>query len=171
MNALDLAGFGGEPEGLRRNAEQARRLVQVEPWFDAVRCRAEDRDLVMRPVCGDPLPGPAIAMAGHQAVAVENAGDQIIAGDEHQLPDGRDDVGGGAVALAATPLRQAQFGMHAADPVDQQDDLGGFIVDIGDHFLDDGAHDALLEPGIRRRRRPDCPKVRGQRRNVGRRHR
>lgn len=74
MNALDLACFGGESEGLRCNAEEARRLVQVEPWLVPIRCRPEDRDLVMRPVCGDPLPCPAIAMPGHQAVAVENAG-------------------------------------------------------------------------------------------------
>lgn len=37
MNALDLAGLGGKPQGLRRNAEEAGRLVQVKPWFVAVR--------------------------------------------------------------------------------------------------------------------------------------
>lgn len=72
----------------------------------------------MRSVCGDPLPCPAIAMPGHQAVADENAGDQIIAGDQHQLPDGCDDIGGGAVALSAPALRQAQLGMGAANPMD-----------------------------------------------------
>src|SRR6266540_2185104 len=110
MNAFDLACFDGESEGLRCNAEEARRLVQVEPWLGPIRCRPEDRDLVMRSVCGDPLPCPAIAMPGHQAVAVENAGDQIIAGDQHQLPDGCDDITRGAVALSTPALRQAQFG-------------------------------------------------------------
>jgi hypothetical protein len=43
-----------------------------------------------------------------------------------------DDIGGSAVALSAAPLRQAKFGMGATNPMDQQDDLGGFIVDIGD---------------------------------------
>ncbi len=103
---------------VRCNAEEARRLVQVEPRLVAIRRRPEDRDLVMRSVCGDPLPSPAIAMLGHQAVAIENAGDQIIAGDQHQLPDGRDDIARGAVALSAPALRQAQLGIGAANPMD-----------------------------------------------------
>ncbi|MER9651751.1 hypothetical protein [Mesorhizobium sp. M0199] len=91
-------------------------------------------------------------MPGHQAVAVENAGDQIVAGDQHQVPDSGYDIRGGAVALPASPLRQAQLCMGAADPVNQQDDLGSFIVDIGDYLLNDSAHDALPEADIRCRR-------------------
>ena len=105
-------------------------------------------------------------MAGHQNVSIEDAGNQIIIGDEHQLPDGRDDIAGGAVALPSATLRQTQFCMDPSDPMDQQDDLGGCIIDIGDHLVDDGAHDALLEPRIRRRRRPDSPKVSSERRDV-----
>lgn len=119
----------------------------------------------MRSVCGDTLPCPAIAMPGHQAVAVENTGDQ------HQLRDGCDDITRGAVALSTPALRQAQFGMGAANPVDQQRDLGGFIVDIGDHLLNDSAHDAFLEPGVRCWRRPDSLKVCRQRRDARCQHR
>ena len=132
MNAFDLACLGGEPEGLPCNAEKACGLVQVEPRLVALRRRPEDRNLVMRPVRRDPFARPAIAMPGHQAVAVENAGNQIVADDQYQFPHGGDDVGGGAVALSAAPLRQAQFGVNPADPVDQQDDLGGFVINIGD---------------------------------------
>jgi hypothetical protein len=32
-------------------------------------------------------------MAGHQAVPVENAGNQVIIGDKGQLPHSSDDVG------------------------------------------------------------------------------
>ena len=106
----------------------------------------------MRSVRRNSFPGPAIAVSGHQAVAVENAGDQVVIGNQHQVPDGRDDIGGGAVALSATALRQATFGVGATNPMDQQDDLGGFIVDIGDYLLDHSAHNALLEPSICRRR-------------------
>src|SRR5258707_960569 len=56
---------------------------------------------MMRPERGDPLPCPAIAVAGHQAVTVEDAGNQIIIGDENQLADGGEHVGGDAVALAS----------------------------------------------------------------------
>lgn len=98
----------------------------------------EDRDLMMRPVRGDPLACPSIAVAGHQSIAVEDTGNQIIIGDEHQLADGRDDIAGHAVALSTAPLRQAQFSMDAANPMDQENDLGGFVIDIGDHLPDDG---------------------------------
>src|ERR1700724_4442174 len=104
MTSFDLARFGGEPERLRCNAEQTRRLVQIKPWLVPIRRRPKDRDLMMRPERGDPLPGPAIAVAGHQAVPVEDAGNQIIIGDENQLADGGEHVGGDAVALSAAAL-------------------------------------------------------------------
>src|ERR1700720_2594279 len=101
MAPFDLARFGGEPKRLRCNAEQTRRLVQIEPWLVPIRHRPKDRDLMMRPERGDALPCPAIAVAGHQAVPVEDAGNQIIIGDENQLADGGEHVGGDAVALSA----------------------------------------------------------------------
>jgi hypothetical protein len=109
MTPFDFARFGGEPERLRCNAEQTRRLVQIRPWLVSIRRRPKDRDRMMRPERADPLPCPAIAVAGHQAVPVEDAGDQIIIGDENQLADGGED----AVALSAATPRQAQFGMNA----------------------------------------------------------
>src|SRR3954464_69828 len=105
MNAFDLARFGGDPERLRRDAEQTCGLVQIEPWLYPIHRWPEDRDLLIRPERGHPLAGPAIAVAGHQAVSIEDAGNQIIIGDEHQLPYGCDDVAGGAVALSSATLR------------------------------------------------------------------
>src|SRR3979490_1850797 len=63
---------------------------------------------MMRPERGDPLPCPAIAVAGHQAVPVEDAGNQIIIGDENQLAAGGEHVGGDAVALSAAAPRRAR---------------------------------------------------------------
>jgi hypothetical protein len=37
MNALDLAGVGGKPEGLGRDAQDARRIAQIKPWLLPVR--------------------------------------------------------------------------------------------------------------------------------------
>lgn len=70
MSALDAAGFGGGSECLRRDAEQARGVGQVEPGGGAVGSLAEHRDLVMRPECGDALPGPSGAMTGQQTVSI-----------------------------------------------------------------------------------------------------
>lgn len=91
--SLDLTRFCGEPERLRRDPEEARGLAQIEPRLVPVGSWPKHRDLVVRPEGGDPFPGPAVAMPGRQAVAVEDACNQIIIGDEHQLPDSSDDVG------------------------------------------------------------------------------
>lgn len=114
----------------------------------------------MRAEGRDPLTCPAVAMACQQAVLVEDAGNQIVRGNEHQLAHRGDGLGSGAVALTPAPLRQAKLCMRTADPVDQQNDLGGCVVEIGNHLLDDGADDPLLEPDVRCRCRPDRPKVR-----------
>src|ERR1700692_2061537 len=123
MPPFDLAGFGGEPKRLRCNAEQTRSLVQIKPWLVPVWRRPKNRDLMMGPEGGDPLPCPAMAVAGHQAVPVEDAGDQVIIGDENQLADGGEHVGGDAVALSAAAPRQAQVGMDGAGPMGVEDDL------------------------------------------------
>jgi len=92
------------------------------------------------------FPGPPIAVAGNQPVAVQQPRDQIVAGDADQQSDGIDDVGCGAVALAAAPLRQAPFSMDAARRMNGQHDLAGVLIDIGDHLADHGSNDAFLEP-------------------------
>src|SRR5258706_13479179 len=117
MTAFDLARFGGEPKRLRCNAEQTSRLVQIKPWLVPIWRPPKDRDLMMRPERADPLPCPAIAVAGHQAAPVEDAGNQIIIGDENQLADGGQHVGGDAVELSAAAPRHGQVGFEAADPM------------------------------------------------------
>ena len=87
-------------------------------------------------------------MTGDETVAIEDAGDDIILGDQHELTHGGDDVGGGAVALATPAPWQAHLAVHAADPVDDQDDLSGVLIDVGYHFVDQGAHDTLLQPRV-----------------------
>ena len=52
--------------------------------------------------------------------------------------------------------------MHATDPVDDQHDLACLLIDVGDHLLDEGAHDALLQACICRWSRPDGLEVRGE---------
>ena len=107
MRCVDLADFGCQPERFRRDAEKLGRVAQVEPWLDSIRLRPVGGNPVMRSQRRHPLAGPTIAMAGGQPVPVEDAGDQIIVGDEDQLPDGGDDVLRGAIALTAPSARQA----------------------------------------------------------------
>jgi hypothetical protein len=50
---------------------------------------------------------------GFEAITVEEAGDQIIASNQRQVTHGRDDVSGGAIALATPALRQSDFAVNA----------------------------------------------------------
>ena len=83
---------------------------------------------MVRSQCCHPLAGPAVATACGQSVPVEDAGKEIIIGDEDQLPNGGDEIGRCAFALTAPASRQAQFGANAPDPVDDEDDLSRMTV-------------------------------------------
>jgi hypothetical protein len=162
MDCLDLSGFRGKPQRLGRNLEKLCGVAQVEPWLYPVLGGLEHRDAIVRPRRCHTLAGPSVAIAGLQAVAVEDAGDQVVIGDEHELAHGGDYIGRCAVPLTTAPLGQAHLAVHAADPVNDENDLGGCVVDIGHHLMDDGAHDALLQPRIGRRCGPDGLEVRRQ---------
>src|SRR4051812_37755474 len=81
------------------------RLGQVEPGLDGIIGRAMDRDLVMRAKRRHALARPAVAVACGQLVSVQQSGDEIVVGDQHEVPDGGNDVGRGAAALAASTSR------------------------------------------------------------------
>jgi hypothetical protein len=38
--------------------------------------------------------------------------------------------------------------MDATNPMNDEDDLRGSIIEIGNHFIDERAHDALLQPRV-----------------------
>jgi hypothetical protein len=162
MDCLDLSGFRGKPQRLGRNLEKLRGVAQVEPWLYPVLGGLEHRDAIVRPHRCHTLAGPSVAIAGLQAIAVEDAGDHVVIGDEYELAHGGDRIGGRAVPLTAAAPGQAHLAVHAADPVNDENDLGGCVVDIGDHLMDDGTHDALLQPRIGRRCGPDGLEVRRQ---------
>ena len=98
MDCFDPAGFGCQPERFGCDVEQGCRLGQVEPWLDTVGSWTVCGDLSVRPQGADPLSGPAIAIAGAKPIPVQDAGNQIVLGDEGQLLDGFDDVCRCAVA-------------------------------------------------------------------------
>jgi hypothetical protein len=67
-----------------------------------------------------------------------------------------------AVTLAFPPPRQAQLAMNAAHPMDDENDLGGLGISVGNHLADHRADDALLEPCVRRRGGPHGLEITGQ---------
>src|ERR1700751_5564109 len=54
--------------------------------------------------------------------------------------------------------------MNAAHPMDEQNDLGCYLVDIGDHLMDKCADDTLLQPRIGGGSGPDALEVGCERR-------
>ncbi|WP_244646138.1 hypothetical protein, partial [Bradyrhizobium campsiandrae] len=106
----------------------------------------------------------AYTISGLQAIAVEDAGDKVVISDKHELTHGGDHIGGCAVPLTAAALGQAHLAVHTAHPVDHENDLGGCVVDIGHHFMDDGRtmRSFSLQPRIGRRCGPDGLEVRRQ---------
>src|SRR5260221_12420179 len=155
MMSLDLAGFSGQAESIGSDLQDRCSITKVKPRLDPVLRGLEHWDVVIRAHRCDALAGPTIAVARLEAVAVEKSGNQIVAGDQHQLTHGLNDIGRGAVALSAPALRQAQLAGGATHPVDDENELGRRLVDIGHNLMDEGAYNALLEASIRRRRIPD----------------
>ena len=90
-------------------------------------------------------------MARVKTVAVENPRDDVVPGDQRQGAHSLDDIGRRAVALSPPPAWQPVLGMVPAYPVNGQHDLGRGVVEVGHGFVDDRAHNPLLEPSIRRR--------------------
>ena len=105
---------------------------------------------------------PAVAIAGKQPVSVQDAGNDIVVRNQSELLDGFDDVRRRAVALAAPSSRQAQFGMDTTDPVNDQYNLAGVGIDVGDHLVNEGPYNAFFEPCIRCRSGPDGLQIIGQ---------
>src|SRR3979409_2793901 len=101
MGCLDLSGFSGKPQRLGRNLEKLRGVAQVEPWLYPVLGGLEHRDAIVRPHRCHTLAGPSVTIAALQAVAVEDAGDQVVIGDEHELMHGSDQLAGGGVSSTA----------------------------------------------------------------------
>lgn len=105
MDSVDLASHGRQPEGLRSHLEQCRRLIESQPGADAFRSRAEARNLAIGAERTDAFSGPAIAVAGPQPIAIEQARERIISGKQDELADGFHRLEWRAVALSAPPSR------------------------------------------------------------------
>src|SRR5258705_7387135 len=99
MDCLDLSGFRGKPQRLGRNLQKLRGVAQVEPWLYPVLGWLEHWDAIVRPHRCHTLAGPPVAIAALQAIAVEDAGDQVVISDEHELAHGGDYIGGCAGSL------------------------------------------------------------------------
>src|SRR3982074_2353968 len=112
MDCLDLSDFRGQPQRLGRNLQELRGVAQVEPWLYPVLGGLEHRDAIVRPHRCHTLAGPSVAIAGLQAIAVEDAGDHVVIGDEYELAHGGDRIGGAAASLTAAAPWAGHSAVH-----------------------------------------------------------
>src|SRR6516164_3840809 len=120
MDGVDLPGFGGESERLWTDIKKRGRLCEIEPRLNSICSRTINRDLIVGSLCSNALTRPAITITGCQLVPIENARDEVAIRNEHQLPDGIDDIGRRRIARSTTLPRQSQFGVNAAHPMDEE---------------------------------------------------
>ena len=70
---------------------------------------------------GYPLTCPAVAASCEMTVAVQDAGDDVVACNACKDSDGLDQLTGSlGAALTASTARKVQLGMHASFPMDGQ---------------------------------------------------
>src|SRR5262249_7412274 len=103
VECLDLTSVRRDPECFWRHLKMPRGIAEVKPRFDSVVSRLVDGDAVIGAQRGDTLARPAIAIAGHQPVSVQDPGDEIVVGDQHQLAYSGNHIGRCAGALPAPP--------------------------------------------------------------------
>ena len=92
MNGGDLTAFGRQPERLGADAEMRGRLGQVEPGLDPVRGGSVDWNMMVGTQRRDTLPRPAITVAGYKLIPIQEAGDEIVIGDQDETSDGGEDI-------------------------------------------------------------------------------
>ena len=84
------------------------------------------------------------------AGASEPEGDLLVWHDARQCANGFDDVGRGlSAAFAGVSLANAQLAVSSSFPMHDEHDIAVCVIDVGPDLFDDGAHDALLERGVR----------------------
>jgi len=83
----------------------------------------------MRAQRGDAVTCPTVAMTRDEAIPLENASDDIIIGDQHELANSGNHIGCGAVVLTAAASGQTHLAMDATDPVDHESDLRHHVAD------------------------------------------
>src|SRR3990172_3574413 len=98
---------------------------------------------------GDALARPAVATPSGDSISVEHSRDEIIGADSSQGSYRIEDFGWRVGGVLATPTPgQAQFGVNPTFPMNDEDDLARLRIDVDDHLVNQGAHDALLQSRV-----------------------
>jgi hypothetical protein len=163
MSGVDFASLDGQPERSRTDLEDASGFVQIHPSFRDPSIAIVASDVVMGTERDDSFSGPAIPTPGEEPIPIQDVGEQIVGTNARQHTYCIDDVLRRVRGtLSPSSSRHSQFGMHAAFPMNDQNDLTGCGIGIDDDFVDEGSNEAFLQSDIRVRLPPDGLEVRSQ---------
>ena len=93
MDGLDLASLRRQSEGLCCDMHEPRGLAEIEPRFIPIFGWLVHWNAAMGAQRGDALAYPAVAMTRDEAIPVEDAGDNIITGDQRELANSGNHIG------------------------------------------------------------------------------
>lgn len=163
MSGFDVASLDGQPEGSRTDPEDASGFLQIHPSFGRSAIAIVASDVVVNAERNHAFSSPAIATAGKEPISIQDVREQIVRTNPCQHANRFDDVLRRVRGtLPASSSRHSQFGMHAAFPVNDQDDLTGLGIGIDENFVNQCSNEAFLQSDICARIVPDGLKVRSQ---------
>src|SRR5271165_222452 len=155
MFGLDLALLCSKAQGLRADSEHGGGPRQVHPPLGLGHLRTIDRDFVVAAKRRHPFAGPAIAVSSTKIITVKQSCDHVIAADARQQPYRLHDFRSTVARLSSPASSYAKFGVNTAHPVHNKNYLSTLRVEVSDHFVNELARNALLQPNVSARITPD----------------
>ena len=170
MSGVDFASLDGQPERSRTDPEDASGVGQIHPPFSGSSIVIVASDVVVAAERDHAFSSPPIATPSEEPIPIQDVGQQIIGTNARQYVYRIDDVLRRVRGtLPASSSRHSQFGMHAAFPVNDQNDLTGLGIGIDDDFVNECSNEAFLQSDIRARGPDDymiCGAADGRRERV-----
>jgi len=163
MGGFDFASLDSQPERSRTDPEDSSGFVQIHPSFRHSSIAFVTSDVMVAAERDDSFASPAIPTPGEESIPIQDVRQQIVRTNPRQHTYCIDDVLRRVRGtLPASSSRQSQFGMNAAFPVNDQNDLTSIGIAINDDFVNECSNEALFQSDVRLRIPPDGLKVRCQ---------
>jgi transposase len=125
------------------NAALLGRLAQGQPG-SILLGRLIGVNVADAPDGADPVCRPGLALSGRQSHPVEGGSDILVGpAARHAANDRQGLVGGAAFVFAGAGFTQPKFGVLAAFPMDDQNNLPSLLVDVDDDVIDEGTRQLL----------------------------
>ena len=135
MSGIDVAALDGQPKRSGADPEDARGFVEIHPSLRGAAFAIVASDLMVGAERDHAFSRPSIPAPGEEPIPIQDIRHEIVRTNPRQYTHGIDDVRRCVRGtLPASSSRHAQFGVHAACPVNDENDLTGRSIGIDDDF-------------------------------------